>query len=91
LRAEGARKKAQLDFRKAELRAVCRHARMTGQGELESAAEDRPMHCGNDRPHLDHELRYWTKALGIDEKTLRAAVAAVGTSAQAMRTYLGKK
>lgn len=49
------------------------------------------MHCGNDRPHLDHELRYWTKALGIDEKTLRAAVAAVGTSAQAMRTYLGKK
>jgi hypothetical protein len=39
----------------------------------------------------EHEVRYWTKALDVDEATLRAAVAAVGTSAQAVRTHLGKK
>lgn len=37
-----------------------------------------------------HELRYWTKELGVTEAQLRAAVAAAGTSAQAVRNYLGK-
>jgi pyrroloquinoline quinone (PQQ) biosynthesis protein C len=37
-----------------------------------------------------HELRNWTKALGVDEARLRAAVAAAGTSADAVRKYLGK-
>ena len=37
-----------------------------------------------------HELRYWTKELGATEAQLRAAVAAAGTSAQAVRNYLGK-
>jgi hypothetical protein len=37
-----------------------------------------------------HELRYWTKELGVTEAQLRAAVAAAGTSAQAVRSYLGK-
>jgi hypothetical protein len=37
-----------------------------------------------------HELRYWTKELGVSEAQLRAAVAAAGTSVKAVRQYLGK-
>ena len=37
-----------------------------------------------------HELRYWTQAPGVSEAQLRAAVAAAGTSAEAVRRYLGK-
>ncbi|GAA4341975.1 hypothetical protein GCM10023165_23270 [Variovorax defluvii] len=37
-----------------------------------------------------HELRYWTQTLGVSEAQLRAAVAAAGTSAEAVRRYLGK-
>jgi hypothetical protein len=37
-----------------------------------------------------HELRYWTQTLGVTEAQLRAAVAAAGTSVQAVRQYLGK-
>ena len=38
----------------------------------------------------DHEIRYWTKALGVSEEKLREAVAAVGVSADAVRQHLGK-
>ena len=38
----------------------------------------------------DHEVRYWTKALGVTEEKLREAVAAVGVSADAVRQHLGK-
>jgi hypothetical protein len=37
-----------------------------------------------------HELRYWTKELGVTESQLRAAVQAVGVSVSAVRTHLGK-
>ncbi len=37
----------------------------------------------------DHEVQYWTDALGISEETLRIAVAAAGTSAQDVRDHLG--
>jgi len=37
-----------------------------------------------------HEVQYWTKALGVTEQQLRAAVAAAGVSAEAVRKYLGK-
>jgi hypothetical protein len=37
-----------------------------------------------------HELRYWTARLGVSEARLRSAVAAAGTSAEAVRKYLGK-
>jgi hypothetical protein len=49
------------------------------------------------RPGLDrklislteaYEIRDWCKALGCDEKRLRAAVAAVGHSAQRVREWL---
>ena len=38
----------------------------------------------------DHEIRYWTNALGVSEEKLRQAVAAVGVSADAVRQHLGK-
>lgn len=35
-----------------------------------------------------HELRYWTRELGVSEEQLRAAVKAVGVSAAAVRAAL---
>ena len=37
-----------------------------------------------------YELAYWTKELGVSEKTLRDAVAKVGVMASAVRAYLKK-
>jgi hypothetical protein len=34
------------------------------------------------------ELKYWTKALGVSEEQLRAAVKAAGSSADAVRAHL---
>jgi len=36
----------------------------------------------------DHELRYWTKELGVSEERLRQAVKEVGTSAAKVREFL---
>ena len=33
----------------------------------------------------EHEVRYWTKALGCSEEELRAAVKKVGSTAEAVR------
>lgn len=38
----------------------------------------------------DHELRYWTEALDVSETQLRAAVAAVGVGAEAVRQFLNR-
>lgn len=38
----------------------------------------------------EHELDYWTKALGVTRQQLRDAVEAVGHSAAAVRRHLGK-
>ena len=38
----------------------------------------------------EHEVRYWTKALGVTREQLAAAVAKVGNSADAVRRELGK-
>ncbi|HYW56118.1 MAG TPA: DUF3606 domain-containing protein [Polaromonas sp.] len=51
---------------------------------------------GNDRKLIsleqEYELRDWTQSLGCTEKQLRAAVEAVGNSADAVRKYLsGRK
>jgi hypothetical protein len=37
----------------------------------------------------DFEVKYWTKALGVDHDTLRKAVDKVGNSAAAVRKELG--
>nr|WP_312249958.1 DUF3606 domain-containing protein [Stenotrophomonas geniculata] len=38
----------------------------------------------------DYELQYWTTTLGVSAEELRAAVAAVGPTAVAVRKHLGK-
>ena len=38
----------------------------------------------------DYELAYWTKALGCTAEQLKAAVKAVGVSADAVRAHLKK-
>ena len=38
----------------------------------------------------EHEVRYWTQALGVTREQLAAAVQAVGVSADAVRRQLGK-
>jgi hypothetical protein len=38
----------------------------------------------------EHQVRYWTKALGVSKEQLAAAVAKVGNSAEAVRRELGK-
>ena len=39
----------------------------------------------------EHEVRYWTKALGVSEERLRDAVGRVGHSAAKVRLDLGIK
>ena len=40
--------------------------------------------------HEEHEVRYWTKTLGVSKEELASAVAKVGNSAEAVRRELGK-
>ena len=55
---------------------------------------DDPKKTGEDRKLIsleqDHEVRSWTQSLGVTELQLRAAVAAVGHSADKVREYLRK-
>jgi len=50
---------------------------------------------GNDRKLIsleqDYEVRDWTKSMNTTEEKLRAAVEAVGNSAEKVREYLSKK
>jgi hypothetical protein len=39
----------------------------------------------------EHEVRYWTKALGVSEERLREVVGRVGHSAAKVRAELGMK
>ena len=41
--------------------------------------------------HDEHEVRYWTEALGVSREQLEKAVAAVGVSANAVREHLKGK
>ncbi len=40
--------------------------------------------------HEEHEVRYWTKHLGVSRDELQRAVDKVGNSAAAVRKELGK-
>ena len=55
-------------------------------------ADDTGNRGGQDRSRIntsqEHELRYWTKALGCTEEQLREAVAKVGSSADKVEEYL---
>jgi len=37
----------------------------------------------------EHEVRYWTRALGVSKERLAAAVQAVGSSVDRVRAHLG--
>jgi hypothetical protein len=39
----------------------------------------------------DHEVRYWTQALGVSKEELEKAVRTVGNSADKVRAHLGKR
>lgn len=53
---------------------------------------DDPKKTGQDRKLISleepHEIRSWTETLGVTEQQLRAAVAAVGHSAEKVREHL---
>jgi hypothetical protein len=40
--------------------------------------------------HEDHEVKYWTKQLGVSKEELQKAVDKVGNSAAAVRKELGR-
>lgn len=40
--------------------------------------------------HEEHEVRYWTEALGLTREQLEQAVKAAGNSAAAVRQHLGR-
>ncbi|WP_294290840.1 DUF3606 domain-containing protein [Chryseobacterium endophyticum] len=50
----------------------------------------RPQDASKINVHEDWELEYWSKELGVSKEKIREAVKAVGTSAAAVRRYLGK-
>ena len=56
-------------------------------------ADDTSNRGAQDRARInvneDHEIRYWTQALGVTQEQLREAVAAVGVSVDAVRQHLG--
>jgi hypothetical protein len=58
-------------------------------------SEDKAKRGAQDRNLIslgeEHEVRYWTKALGISEQRLRDAVNKVGHSAAKVRLELGIK
>jgi hypothetical protein len=39
----------------------------------------------------EHEVRWWTKELGVDEAALKEAVAQAGNSAKAVREHLQQR
>jgi hypothetical protein len=57
-------------------------------------ADDLKKRGAQDRSRIameeEHEVRYWTKALGVSKDELASAVARVGNSAEAVRRELGK-
>jgi len=56
---------------------------------------DNPQKTGLDRTLIsldeDYEVRDWCKSLGCTPEELRAAVKAVGNSAEAVRQHLAKR
>ena len=57
-------------------------------------ADDLKNSGGSDRRKInvnqDHEVQYWTKALGVTPEQLKAAVKAVGVEVEDVRKHLKK-
>jgi hypothetical protein len=77
---------------------ACRHTasgiRLGTSNLGDKPMSDNPKKTGQDRQLISleqkHEIRSWTESLGVTEEQLRAAVAAVGHSADKVREYLRK-
>ncbi len=58
-------------------------------------ADDKTNTGGQDRSRIamseDYEVAYWTKKFRVGREELAAAVAAVGSSAQAVADFLNKR
>ena len=58
-------------------------------------ADDKTKSGGQDRErinvHQDHELRDWSKSLGVTPERVKEAVAAVGDRVEKVREYLKNK
>ena len=50
----------------------------------------RPQDSSRINIHEEWELNWWSEELGVSKEKLKEAVQAVGTSAAAVRKYLGK-
>lgn len=50
----------------------------------------RPRDAARINVNEDYEVSYWTQALKITKEKLKEAVSKAGTSADAVRKYLGK-
>lgn len=71
-----------------------RVARSPGRATGEAAGAPSRTRTGMTSRSTDfkaHEVRYWTKELGVTEAQLRAAVREVGTSVAKVRAYLKAK
>lgn len=57
-------------------------------------ADDKSNTGSPDRDRINlsepYEVQYWTKALGVSTEELKKAVSAAGSTAKAVRAYLGK-
>jgi hypothetical protein len=57
-------------------------------------ADDKTQTGNPDRQRInlsqDYEVRDWSRKFGVSEQELRAAVAAVGSEADAVRKHLGR-
>jgi hypothetical protein len=82
--------------------ALVQHLQHLAQAEprpanpnLETLMKDDPNKTGLDRKLIaldePHEVRSWSESLGVSEQQLKAAVAAVGNSADKVREYVRKK
>jgi hypothetical protein len=60
----------------------------------EAMADDLSNRGAQDRSRIsmseEHEVAYWTKALGVSREALQRVVDRVGNSAEAVRKELGK-
>ena len=66
---------------------ICRSQETTMADDLKNrGAQDR----ARISLHEDHEVRYWTKELGVSKERLASAIARVGNFADAVRRELGK-
>lgn len=56
----------------------------------DNKTKTRPQDSSRINVNEEHEVKYWTKALGVTEEELSKAVEKAGTSAEAVKKLLNK-